>query len=172
MRIISTGGASRAAQSIPPAAVKGVIVAAAGAIMMLIALALDWYTARCAGDDCRGAGSVNIDFGDLMDSEGLNWAGDPLPLILMIVFASITLLTIGYFMLSGTLVKKLLTWLGVLSLLCLTGNFVYLLVEVMTEATDYYDITPYITPHAGWSIAFIGALVVIIGSSMTGTDRR
>jgi len=159
----------------PPAAVKGVIVAAAGAIMMLIALALDWYTVRCAGDGCSG-GSPNLSFGDLMDSEGLNWAGDPLPLILMIVFASIALLTIGYFMLSGTLVKKLLIWLGVLSLLCLIGNFVYLLIELLTEEWgsyySRYDPTVYITPHAGWSIAFIGALVVIIGSSMTGTDRR
>jgi hypothetical protein len=138
--------------------------------MMLIALALTWYTTHV--EDVSGASaSATVTFGDLMDSEGLNWAGNPMPLILMSVFGGATLLVVGYSWLAGIVTKerlKLWSWLGSLAALCLLANIGYMNYEGLGRESGgiFSGYTVYFTPHVGWVMALAGALVVRISSGL------
>lgn len=150
-----------------------IVVATIGAILMLIALAPDWYTVRCAGDDCYGA-TYEVDFDNLMndtDIMDVNWAGAGLPLVFLIIFASVILLSVCYSLFSRTAARKLWIWLGSLSIILLLINFGYLLSDALTEDVGSYDVTPYITPHAGFVLALIGVIAVLVGAGMAKQKR-
>jgi ribosomal protein L40E len=152
-------------------AISGHVIAiAVGGIMMLVALALTWYTTH-AEDVWGTSGSATITFGDLMDSEGLNWAGNPMPLILMSVSAGAILLLVGHSWLAGVMTKertKLWSWLGSLAALCLLANIGYLNYEGLGRESGglFSGYAVYFTPHAGWVVAFAGVLVVKISSAL------
>lgn len=153
----------------PSFPVGSVLAAGIGSTLMLIALALDWYTVRCSGDNCYGWPNPSLDFGNLTgdaDILDLNWAGSGLPLVFMIIFASAILLSVGFALLTGTLMRRLWAWVAGLSIVCLVANFGYMLGDTLTSDSDWYDVTWYATPHAGWVLAFVGAIVVLIGSAM------
>jgi len=109
-----------------PAVSPGAIVAGIGAILMLIALAVPWFTVR------NGI-SANISIGDLLDTlseQGPGdplWAGMALPIILIIIAASIVLISVIYSVLARTTPKTLWRLMGTLVFFCVLGNAGYFL---------------------------------------------
>ena len=57
--------------------------------------------------------------------------------------------------------------MATLVFLSLLANFGYLLVEMVTEDTGDYTI--YIAPHFGWGMAFVGSIVLMVGSAFGGS---
>lgn len=137
-----------------------IIAAAVGGILMLISLTVTWYTIRL--DTLIGQLSDDVSAGDLITKTGdweWWWPGSVLPLILMIIFASVVLLSIGYSLWRGVMTRSLWVWLGVLSALCVLGNAVYFLWYVHDRFGEWVNIV-----NVGFVIAFIGALVVMFSS--------
>ena len=164
-----TGTAIAAGLRLSGSNIKAALVTAIGSILMLIALAVDWYTYRCFGDDCESWMKLDVDFGNLTGDTGLldiNFAGSGLPLIFLIIFASVILLSVGYSLFSGKVTKKLWIWLGSLAIVVLLINFGYLLGDALTSDEDWYDVTSYVTPHAGFILALIGSIAVLVGAGM------
>jgi hypothetical protein len=133
---------------------------------MLIALAVPWYTIRASG-----GGSENISLGDLLTPEGPNnpnWAGSGLPIVLIIICASLGLLSVGYALMSGSQPKKLWAWLGSLSVICALINLGYILWWVIDTVNDLSngEVSAYTTPHAGFFLAFFGAIALVASSAM------
>ncbi len=99
----------------------GFLIIVTGAIMMLIAIALDWYKLNFYGH------KMVLDFNDLLNNpalerrfeQDLSWYGTSLPLILMIAFASVATLSAVYALASGHCFKQLWGWLGLLSVAAL-----------------------------------------------------
>ncbi|MDD5095077.1 MAG: hypothetical protein PHV74_11990 [Dehalococcoidia bacterium] len=139
----------------------GFLTIITGAIMMLSSLALDWYsvhTSYASGNDSF----LKFDFlnnSSLIANSGAHWSGTTLPLILMIVLASIAILSTTYALATGQQFKKLWGWLSVLSAVVIIANFVYFRV-----AYRVWDLRIDITPHIGWVIALIGAIAIGIGA--------
>ena len=153
--------------------VGSTLLGAMGAVLMLITLALDWYSIKCSGDDCWPGISANLDFGNLTsdtDILGFNWAGSGLPLVFIIVFASVTILSLGYPLLTRSVPRKLWNWLGSLSIVSLVISFVYVLVEALTDDSDVGG-TLYNTPHVGWVLALVGAIAILVGAGMAKKRR-
>lgn len=142
------------------------LVAAGGAILMLIALAVPWYTLR-ASDGTRG----NVSLGILLNPKGSgnpNWAGSGLPVVIIIVCASVSLLFVGYALMTGSQQKKLWAWLGSLSVVCALANLGYILWWTIhtTNAISNGEVSAYITPHAGFLLAFFGAIALVASSAV------
>ena len=135
-----------------------IIAAAVGGILMLISLTVTWYTLRLPGYQLMGS-SADLSAGDLIDAEGVSWAGSALPLILMIIFASVVLLSIGYSLWRGVMTRSLWVWLGVLSALCVLGNAAYFLWWVYDYSKEWVNIV-----NVGSVLAFVGALVVMFST--------
>lgn len=133
-----------------------IIAAGVGAIMMLVSLAVPWYTIRLWGD------SVDVTASDLMtetDNWELTWAGSALPVILVIIFASIVLLSVAYSFWTRVVTTGLWAWLGTLAALCVIGNAVYFLWWVYDHSDEWVNIV-----QAGSALAFVGALVTMFSS--------
>ena len=94
------------------------------------------------------------------------WAGSALPIILIIVFASVTLLSIGYCFWAVVVTRQLWAWLGGLSIVCVLGNLGYILWWMIDNTPERADFTFYTTPHAGSVLALLGAVAVVIGSAI------
>ena len=144
----------------PATIIIGLGIVVAGAIMMLIALAFDWYTLRASGYS-ESYNFNPMSNSDILEYLDLTYAGSGLPLVFMIIFSVIILVAVLYSFLSGKLLARLWKWLGSLCIILLVINVVSILVEVLTADTGD---TMYITPHAGLIIALIGAAAVIYGS--------
>jgi hypothetical protein len=132
--------------------------------MMLVSLAVPWYAMRLQ------EGSVNISASDLLTDTGSypapSFAGSALPLIFMIIFASIALFSVAYSLYKQTATKALWAWIGSLSALCVIANAVYILWyihDITSEFSDYGGQWVNIV-HAGSILAFVGALVVAFSS--------
>lgn len=159
---------ARQGSRLPPASL---IVIGLGAILMLVAMVPDWISLRCSGKDCGQ--SLGISWGDLARGSNdkinwhLNYLGYGLPLILLVVFGAVALLSLIYSWAKGKSPKRLWIGLGILSLLGLLVNFIYILVEAIRSTTDITNInaTLYATPAAGWILAFVGAVMMIIGAA-------
>jgi hypothetical protein len=137
--------------------------------MMLVALAVPWYTMRMSGGG--ESYSENITLGDLLTPEGSgnpNWAGSGLPIVLIIICASLTLLYLGYVVMSRSQPKKLWAWLGSLSIVCALGNLGYILWWVIDTTNDLSggEVSAYTTPHAGFFLAFFGAIALVASSTI------
>jgi hypothetical protein len=132
--------------------------------MMLVSLAVPWYAMRLQ------EGSWNISASDLLTDTGSypkpSFAGSALPLILMIVFASIVLLSVVYSFYKQAATRTLWACLGTLSALCVIGNAVYILFHIhdITSEASYYGGQWVNIVHAGSILAFVGALVVAFSS--------
>lgn len=150
----------------------GFLIIVAGAILLLIALSQDWYTVRCTGADCAGYENQNLDFelltdSDFLESLALNWFGVALSHILMVSFASIPVFAAVFAIATGRRLKQIWTWLAFLSVAALIANFLYLLLALNSKGIELagsIDSTLYVTPHAGWVLAFLGAVAIGIGS--------
>ena len=156
-----SGGVIRQAAWVAPGKrafpLANTIAAGVGAIMMLVSLAVPWYALRLY------YGSVNISASDLLGRNGLlqksDYAGSGLPLVLMIIFASIVLLSVAYSFYRRAATRALWAWMGSLSALCVIANAVYILWWVHDRTNDWVNIV-----QAGSIVAFIGALVVAFSS--------
>jgi uncharacterized OB-fold protein len=150
-------------QAAPVAEVKrglplsNIIAAGVGAIMMLVSLAVPWYTLRLPRI------SPDISASDLLGRNGFlqrsDYAGSALPLVLMIIFASVVLLSIAYSVYRQAATKALWAWLGIVSALAVIANAVYILWWVHDQTGQWADIV-----QAGSIIAFVGAVVVAFSS--------
>ena len=136
------------------------ITAGVGAIMMLVSLAVPWYAMRFH------EGSANISASDLLTETGSypdpSFAGSALPLIFMIIFALIVLVSVY----RQAAARVLWACLGTLSALCVIGNAVYILFhihDITSEFSNYGGQWVNIV-HAGAVLAFVGALVVAFSS--------
>jgi cation transport ATPase len=132
--------------------------------MMLVSLAVPWYAMRLQ------EGSVNISASDLLTDTGSDpapsFAGSALPLVFMIIFASIVLLSVAYSFYRQAATRALWACLGTLSALCVIGNAVYILFyihDITSKFSDYGGQWVNIV-HAGSIVAFVGALVVAFSS--------
>ncbi len=147
------------------------LVVAGGAILMIIALAIPWYTARVSGSGVEVSGSSNMFVDELLDHIGPGWSawtGLGLPIVLIVFFASLCLLSVGYALIRRSQPRRLWYWLASLSILSLLANFGYTTWYVMdytSEISDGFG-QGYITPHAGSILALFGAIVIILGSEM------
>lgn len=134
---------------------KNIIAAGAGAIIVLISLAFPWYGISLLG------GSFDVSISDLLTQTGEGgfvWVGSALPVILVIMFASTAFLFVVYSLLEGKENTKFLYWLGVLSVISIVANAVYILYWVYDSYNEWmYIINP------GVILAFIGASVMILG---------
>ena len=170
-----SGGVIRQAARVTPGKraflLANIIAAGVGAIMMLVSLAVPWYAMRLHEV------SINISASDLLTDTGSypapSFAGSALPLIFMIIFASIALFSVAYSLYKQTATKALWACLGTLSALCVIGNAVYILFHIHHISSDewahpagqWVNIV-----HAGSVLAFVGALVVAFSS--IGGKRR
>lgn len=137
------------------------IAAGVGAIMMLISLAAPWYAMRLYGSSTDISARVLI---SETGNGGLTWAGSALPLILMIVFASIVLFSVIYSLFTKVATSELWAWLGALSALCVISNAVYILWWMHDNFHQWVNIV-----HSGSILAFVGAFVVMFSAS---SDKR
>jgi len=139
-----------------------IIAAGVGAIMMLVSLAVTWYTPRAEGE------SYDLKISDLLDPGCAGfpgcptWAGWGLPVVLMIVFASLVLISVLFCLWKKVATKSLWSSLGTLCAWCVVGNALYVLYW-------HYDQTRTWTGEGLWFnivqvgsvLAFVGALVVL-----------
>lgn len=138
---------------------KGAIIAATGAIFMLISLSLTWYQVMGSRGYSRG-----ISFDDLSGSgQPMNfvWAGSGLPLILVIVCASFILVSVACALLFNAKVADICRKLAGTSIFFLLVNLAYVLLDIKIRVHGNY----YAVPHIGWFFALAGAIVVIAGNA-------
>ena len=163
-----SGGVIRQAAWVAPGKrafpLANIVAAGLGAIMMLVSLAVPWYAMRLHEV------SINISASDLLTDTGSypapSFAGSALPLVLMIIFASIVLLSVAYSFYRQAATRALWACLGTLSALCVIGNAVYILFhihDITSEFSNYGGQWVNIV-HAGSVLAFVGALVVAFSS--------
>jgi len=136
----------------PPAST---IAAGIGALLMLISLALPFYTLRSGGY------SSNVSAGHLLTTK-TDWAGTGLPVLLIIIFACIVLISVILGFLAKRTLKPLWLALGMLCIFALIGNAGYILSKVHGSTGEWVNI---IAP--GCVLAFVGALIV----SISGRSR-
>lgn len=137
--------------------VPNVIAAGVGAVLMLASLAVPWYTIRYLGF------SEDVSASDLITETGNGgpiWAGSALPLILMIVFASLVLISVIYSFAAKTATRSVWSSLGTLCAWCVIGNAVYLLFWYQDNYQLWMNIVA-----AGSILAFVGALVVLFSGA-------
>lgn len=151
--------------SLPRASTKiGLPIIITGTIMMLLSLFLDLYTVDYY--------PKYLDFGDLLNpsiierrfEQDFNWYGTSLPLILIIVFASISILSIVYTLTTGQRFRKLWFGISILSVVTLTANFLYLRFAVCSDCFGH------VNPHIGWVLAFVGAMAIGAGAIVIDTS--
>jgi len=168
---VQVAGAAPAAKEGFPLA--NTIAAGLGAIMMLVSLAVAWYTPRAFGMT-----GEDIKVNDLLNPQCFgpgcpNWAGLGLPIVLMIVFASLVLISVIYSFARRSATRSVWSSLGPLCALCVVGNAVYVLYY-------WYDLTRFFGQFehppepgiwfnivaAGCVMAFVGALVVMFSGAI------
>jgi hypothetical protein len=100
--------------------------------MMLVSLAVPWYTIRL--EVLHRTISWDVSASDLLRQnlwplrlQQPDYAGSALPLVLMIIFASIVLLSVAYSLWRQGATRALWAWMGSLSALCVIANAVYIL---------------------------------------------
>lgn len=142
------------------------VVAGIGAILMLISLAVAWYTVRWPSGL-----SSDISAGDLLDTlsdqsagEPL-WAGMGLPIVLIIIASCIVLISVVYSILANKTTRALWISLGQLAILCVLGNAGYFLYWLYDQTDQVYNIAA-----AGSVLALIGAFMVL-GGGMFSRSR-
>ncbi len=137
-------------------------VSALGAIIMLVSLAIPWYAIRI------GRYHSDLDISELFDTnqaDSPEFAGSALPILIMIIFASIVILSALYAsIIKSRHIGTLWGWLGFLSVVCIVANAWYML-DWIHEAPELYgDEEIGNILNAGPFIAFLGALIVIAGA--------
>lgn len=131
------------------------IAAGVGALLMLISLALPFYTVR------GGGASANLSVSDLLKAK-TDWAGVGLPVLLIIIFASILLLSVIIGFLTRRTLKPLWFILGMLCIFAVIANAGYVLVQIHRSTAEWVNI---IAP--GCVLAFVGAVI----ASVSGRRR-
>ncbi len=157
---------------------KAVIAVAIAAIMMLFALSLDWYTIRLTHFDeniiIQLDNERNLDPSLLLKNDDLDWISTDIPVIAAALFASTALVLAMITFIRGTIFKPAV-WIliGGLSISALIAGFVCLFVQVFYFDIEHCDdSSPYITPDAGWIIAFLAAILMIIAGISTHRSRK
>lgn len=133
------------------------IAATAGAIIMLISLAFPWYTIRFQDYDNNIAWDMNISYliTDTADWWSL-WFGAALPIIGIILSTSAILLFTAYSLFKRTENTRLWGRLGILSIILIIINALYILFWMRNHFGEWMNIL-----DAGAVIAFVGAILVI-----------
>jgi len=134
---------------------KNIIAAGVGAVIVLLSLVFPWYGIGLFGS------AVDISISDLLTQTGdggFLWVFSALPIILVIIFASTALLFVVYSLLEGKEQTKFPYWLGLLSVMSIVANAVYVVYWVYDNYNEWvYIINP------GVILAFIGASVMMLG---------
>jgi ribosomal protein L40E len=163
-----SGGVIKQAAPVAPGKrafpLANIIAAGVGGIMMLVSLAVPWYTIRL--EVLQHTISRNVSASDLLHQslwplrlQQPDYAGSALPLVLLITFASIVLLSVAYSLWSQRATRALWAWLGSLSALCVIANAVYILWWLHDRTDQWVNLV-----QAGSIVAFVGALVVAFSS--------
>lgn len=138
---------------------KQALVSAAGAILMLIALAVPWYSYR--GGTLGSSDLLSKPFW----AEEAVWAGWGLPVMLVICIASLVLLAVAVSLWTGRSTKVFWYWMGILGITCVVANGGY--VGWWTNAHERFSGG---LVHAGFVLALVGGIIVLIGASMRTTE--
>lgn len=154
---------------------RSLILAAAGAIIILISLAFPFYGLRIS---LHGfAGNIHLSYdvsitdlisNNIDDKAGVlreSWIGSALPILFMIIFASITLISVIYSLVKGEVITRL-WWIGLLSLGCILINASYLGFMWNKGFIPAWGETINLRPSYGVIMASIGALLIVISHPM------
>jgi len=139
------------------------IAAGVGAVMMLVSLAVPWYTMK--GGWLAERYRDDVTPSDLLWRDlwpGVARVGPSVTLILTIIFAVIVLLSVAYCLRMRGRTRALWALMGSLSAICVIVNWVYIL---RWEATfKLYLYAEQTQIQAGSIVAFVGAMVVVFSS--------
>lgn len=144
----------------------GFLLIITGAIMMLTALALHWYTVDYYKKFLDSGDLLNRNVIERRFEQDFSWYGTSLPLIFIIVFAPIAILFAVYTLVTGRRLRKPWCFLGLLPVAALIANFLYLHFTVCSDCFGN------LTPHYGWVVAFIGAVAIGIGTITIGGGSK
>lgn len=132
------------------------IAAGAGAIIMFISLAFPWYAIRLPEYDISWDMDVSYLISDIWGTWSL-WFGAALPVIAVIMLASIALLSSIYALLERKEDTYLWGRLGILSGGFVIINVIYLLFWMRNEYSEWVNIV-----NPGVVVVFIGAVVMAL----------
>jgi hypothetical protein len=126
------------------------VVVAIGALMILISLALPWYSGRYIGFGVRWLLLPK----HWKDDEPL--VGLVLPVVFIVIFAAFTLASALWSMLKGKLMIKLLILMGILAIVALVFNAVFY---------SWYVQRPFVRDfESGFVLALIGTITIVMGA--------
>ena len=137
---------------------KQTAVVATGAILTLISLGLSWYTTAIG----------TIKASELLapgESASLVWAGWGLPVMLLIIIAALVLMSIAGSLWTRAALKRFWMGMGIFAILCVAGNAGY-----VGWWTDDMGIFSGGLVHAGFVLAMIGSIAMLVGAIMIGTQ--
>jgi len=140
-----------------PFPVGHTIAAGIGSLLMLIALAVPFYTFRIHGY------SANVKATDLLTSD-IDWIGIGLPVLLIIIFSSVVLLSVIIAFLTKMSLRPLWSSLGILCIWAVIGSAGYMIYWLAEGAGagvvvgDTGHVVNIVAP--GVVMAFIGAIIV------------
>ncbi len=157
----TTPAASATPQVERASPLPNVIAAGVGAVMMLVSLAVPWYTIRLWGSSEDWEASFLMDPGCIQECP--LWAGFGLPVVLVIIFASLVLISAIYSFAAKAATRALWASLGSLCAFCVAGNALYILwwLHENTYPAEWINIV-----QAGSALAFAGALVVALSGAI------
>jgi hypothetical protein len=146
--------------------IKQTVAAGAAIALILVSLALPWYAVRLP--------DLTLDYSatDLIIRTApswAEWAGLALPLIMLILFASIALLSVIYSLWSNQPTRALWAILGALSAFCVLFSALYFLWWVWDNPlySQWVNII-----HGGSVAAFAGSLILTLSAIPTRKRRQ
>ena len=140
------------------------VAAGVGAVMMLVSLAVPWYTIRW--ERLHTIYRDDVTASDLLRQNlwpDMARVGPAITLILMIIFALIVLFSVAYSLRKQGATRVLWALMGSLSALCVIANWVYIL-RWKPPIPDIWLDMDQAQVQAGSIVAFVGALVVTFSS--------
>lgn len=149
-----TTGRIGSASSLPLNSLKPVAVAI-GSIMILISLALPWYS------------GYYEDFGVGWLLKPLHWMDDEplfglaLPVVYVMIFAFLALVSVFWFPLKRNLRASLLIFMSILAIVCLCVNAVY--TSLYLSRSFGYDF------ESGFILSLVGTIIVLAAAALDRT---
>jgi hypothetical protein len=134
------------------------VAACIGVIMIAGSLVLPWFAVRLAGNSTNWSAIKLI---NTTQGEWPMWAGTMLPIIILLLLATITLLSIIYSLIRRNATRGLWAILGFFSILCIISVSIYFLWWVNNRYIEPGNII-----HAGSILAFVGAIIVMLSSAL------
>lgn len=140
---------------------RNVIATIAGAIIIFTSLAFPWYAIRLPDYDISWDMNFLYLISDVWGTWSL-WFGSALPVIGVIICASIAFVSSSYSLFGGQ--KNIYLWrrLGILSAGLVLTNAIYIIIWMRNEYSEWINII-----NPGVILAFIGSAIMALSYSST-----